>query len=447
MRRAAEVPAAVLWHDGMLLLPHHFQETSRRFERLLEYHLGSSSPYHFGVSHLEIDQGLLVSGTLRVIELEAVMPDNMVVSHAASDPLLEVDLKAHAAVMRAAPATVFLAVLRENLGRATASGGLEQLSRYRTIEGPPVVDGNTGEGEIAIPRLVPDVRLIVGALPPPRFVSLPIARVQLDGEAFARTDYIPPALTTPLTSPLGKLCSDIVQRLREKALRLADKVSALSMTTDRELIFELRRQIHSLVAALPGFEAVLSTEQAHPYPLFVALAGLVGQLATVARSPVPPVLPSYRHDELRTTFQITKDHVFRMIDEGILESFTAHPFDCEQGRFRLDFLREWRGRSLVLAVRGRRGVAERDVLSWIGTALFGAANKAPEMQASRVLGVGRRPVPRYGDLVATGGSLLFEIEETSSYIESGEPLVVFNTADPTGAAAPGELILYVKATS
>jgi len=431
----------------MLLLPQHFQESSRRSERLLDYHLGRASPYHYGVDRLEIDAGRLVSGALRVVELEAVMPDNTIVRHTANDPDLEVDLKPHAGAMRGAEVTVFLTVPRENLGAMTASGGEGELTRYRSVDGPPVVDGNTGQGAAVIPRLIPRAGLLVAAEPPARFVCLPIARISLVGEAFARTDYVPPTLAVSLASPLGKLCSEIVQWLREKALRLADKMSALSMTTDRQLIIELRRQIHSLVAALPGFEAVLYTEQAHPYPLYVALAGLVGQLATLARSPVPPVLPRYRHEDIRASFQAAKEHVYRMVTEGILESFTAHAFDFEQGRFHVDFLREWKGRTLVLAVRGRRGVADRDVLGWINSALLGASNKVREMQSNRVLGAGRRHVPKSGDLVATGGTILFELEDASPYIEAGEPLQVFNPSDPAGAAAPGEMILYVKATS
>src|SRR5262245_21551674 len=108
VRRAVEVPEAIQWHDGMLLLPQHFQESSRRFERLLDYHVGGASPYHYGVVHLEIDLGLLVSGTLRVNEIEAIMPDNMIVHRTASDPVLEVDLKPQAAAMRAEPSFVYL---------------------------------------------------------------------------------------------------------------------------------------------------------------------------------------------------------------------------------------------------------------------------------------------------------------------------------------------------
>ena len=443
MRRAGEVPAAIQWHDGMLLSPQHFQESARRFERLLDYHLGHAAPFHHGVHHLEIDPGLLVSGTLRVVEVEAVMPDNVIIRHGEQDPELAVDLKPHAESLAAGPLTAWLAVPRDHLGGPAVGG---EFARYRSTPGEPIPDDNTGDEPLPIPRLVPMARVILAAEPPPGFVCLPIARIRRDGEAFARTDYVPPCMAVPLVSPLGLLCQQVVARLREKALRLADKLGALSLTTDRELIGELRRQIHALVAALPPFEAALGTGRSHPYPLYLGLAGLVGELASLARTPVPPVLPVYRHDDLRACFQAARDHLFRLVDEGILESFTAYPLDFGEGRYRVEFQRVWAGRPVLLAARGRRGAQEKDVIAWIDAALIGPLRRAREMQQARVLGTQRQRVDRYGDLIPPGGTLLFELEEGSPYLEAGETLAVFNTADPSGAAGPAELILYVKAT-
>lgn len=441
MRRADDVPAAIQWHDGMLLSPQHFQESARRSERLLDYHFAHASPFHHGVLHLEIDLGLLVSGKLRVVELEAVLPDNLIVQHGDRDPELTLDLKPHAEALAGGPLTAWLAVPREHLGGAAVGG---EFARWRSVEGPPILDDNTGDEPLAIPRLRPLSRLVLAEEPPARFVCLPIARIRRDGEAFARTDYVPPCLSVPLASPLGVLCQQVAARLREKALRLADKLGALSLTTDRELIGELRRQIHCLVAALPPFEAALHTGRSHPYPLYLALAALVGQLAALARTPVPPVLPAYLHDDLRATFQAARDHAFRLVDEGILESFTAYPLDFGEGRYRVEFQRIWAGRPVLIAARGRRGAQEKDVIAWLDAALIGSLRRAREMQQARVLGAGRRRVDRHGDLIPPGGTVLFELEEDSPYLEPGEPMVVFNTADPTATSGPAELVLYVK---
>jgi type VI secretion system protein ImpJ len=335
-----------------------------------------------------------------------------------------------------------LAIPRDELS-AGASGA--DLARHRSVAGSPVVDEHTGEDPLPIPRITPSARLFVGAEPPPRLICLPVARIRLDGEAFVKTDYVPPLLGVPLSSPLGEIGQRIVARLREKAQRLSEKASMLSRTTDRELIAELRRQIHNLVAALPPFEAMLYSEEPHPFSLYLALTGLVGQLAALANSQIPPLLPPYRHDDARASFELARDHLFRMIDEGIIESFTAYPFDLQGGRYGVLFQREFRSRPLVLAVRPHRGVREDQLLAWVEMALIGAGGKLRVMQESRILGAGRRRIDRHGDLVATSGTLLFELEEASPYIDPGEPLLVCNTADPTAASGPSEMVLYVKA--
>jgi type VI secretion system protein ImpJ len=85
-------------------------------------------------------------------------------------------------------------------------------------------------------------------------------------------------------------------------------------------------------------------------------------------------------------------------------------------------------------------------VSWVEGALIGSARRAREMQQSRVLGAGRRRVDRHGDLIAPAGTVLFELEPSSPYLDLGEPLLIFNTGDPSAAAGPAELVLYVKAT-
>lgn len=444
MTRAADIPPAIQWHDGMLLSPHHFQEADRRAERLLAYHLRHASSYHWGVERLEIELGPLVSGIFRVRELEAVMPDGTLIIHphpgdGGAD--LSLDLRPHAALMRDVPATVFLAVPRQELG-GPSSGA--DLARHRSVAGAPVVDEHTGDDPLHIPRIVPSARLIVAAEPPPRLVCLPIARIRLDGEAFVRTDYVPPVLGVALSSPIGEIGQRIAATLREKAQRLSEKDAMRSRTTDRDRMAEERGQIQSLVAALPPFEALLYSDRPHPFSLFLALAALVGQLSALSRTRVPPLLPTYRHDELRATFELARGHVFRMIEEGIIESFNAYAFDLLDGRYRVMFQREFRGKTLVLQARARRGSRDDELRAWVESSLMGASDKLRVMQESRILGAGRRTIPREGELVASPGTLLFEIESASPYLDPSEPFVIANTADPSAERGPLELVLYVK---
>ena len=135
---ARDVPPAIKWEEGMLLTPQHFQGLAQRGEALLHYHSSAVSPFHWGIRHLEVDTVKLVDGLFSVIELEAVMPDGLVVSYSAGDgPDLAVDLTALPDIKQKA-AMVHLVVV-------SRARGLMLAERYTSEQTEPVADENTGE--------------------------------------------------------------------------------------------------------------------------------------------------------------------------------------------------------------------------------------------------------------------------------------------------------------
>jgi len=148
-----QVPDAVQWHEGMLLAPQHFQLAATRSEELLHYHVRSASPFHWGIRRLRLDTVLLTGGTLRVTELEAVMPDGLLVVHGPGrETPLEADLTLYAEEARRGPLTVHLAVPARRREDEPFAGS---LARHESYEGREVADENTGEGAVPVPRLRP----------------------------------------------------------------------------------------------------------------------------------------------------------------------------------------------------------------------------------------------------------------------------------------------------
>src|SRR5262249_36053483 len=92
---ARAIPEAVQWHEGMLLSPQHFQLAARRGEALAAYLIEAAAPFCWGVRRLQIDAKRLLEGVFSVDELEAILPDGLLIVHSASDdePSLELDLK------------------------------------------------------------------------------------------------------------------------------------------------------------------------------------------------------------------------------------------------------------------------------------------------------------------------------------------------------------------
>ncbi|HEY7491493.1 MAG TPA: type VI secretion system baseplate subunit TssK [Candidatus Tectomicrobia bacterium] len=433
------IPDAIQWHEGMLLAPQHFQQSTWRHEALLHYHTMAIAPFHWGIRHAHIEPMLLMHGTLRVVELEAVLPDGLVVVHGPhTQGTLELDLTPYTEDLRHNPRMVYLAVPEYGAGCVAGNG---TLVRYASVDGHAVVDANTGEGEVCIPRLQPRLSLVCTDVRPQGYVGFPLAQVHYQNELFALTDFIPPTYTVARHSPLGEMCALIARRLREKAMFLAEQVRSPAAAVSAPLMLETKNLIHSLVAALPPFEALVSTESAHPYALYLAVCALVGQVAGVGTSLVPPVLPVYNHNDLRATFAPAQAFIFRVLDEGVHEDYTTHPFQYADGLFGLTFDRAWMDARLVIGVRGQASMTEREVVAWVEGSVIGASSVLQSMRERRVLGVARQHIERDDNLVPARGVVLFALAADSTYLKPNEVLQICNAS---GTLRPSEIVLYVR---
>jgi type VI secretion system protein ImpJ len=434
---ARDVPPAIQWHEGMLLLPQHFQLSAQRHEALLQYHAAAISPFHWGVRHCRIDPVSLVDGRLRVLELEAVMPDGLVVSHLPDEaPDLALDLAPYVEEMKQRPLAVHLAVAAR--GRGLALG-----ERFAFEESGPAADENTGEGELAVPVLRPRLRLLLGDDPPPKYVSFPLARIAYRNEVFTRARFEPPWLRVAPGSPLYELCLAVAARLRAKAAFLADQVRSPSTSARVPQLLETKALLHGLVGELPPFEALLRSGAAHPFPLYLALCALVGHAAALGRSLVPPVLDPYDHNDLLASFEQARAAVWKAIDEGIQEAYTAYSFDYQDGAFALLFDPDWTTRTLILGVRAPTGVSDADMAAWVAASLIAARSKIPSLRDRRVAGTVRKRIEAGADLVPSRGVTLYSLSADPEFVTPGEELEIRNLDDP-GDRRPEEIVLYVR---
>jgi type VI secretion system protein ImpJ len=438
---ARDIPDSIQWHEGLLLTPQHFQQLSLRQEALLQYVASTIAPFNWGVRYVKVDPASLAAGTLRVLELEAVMPDGLVVSFGLRrGEGLQVDLTQYAEQLKERPLTVHLAVAARESDTVTRG----DIARYDSVEGDPVPDENTGEGSLRIPRLRPRLRLIVADAPPKKYVALPVARVYCRDETYTLTDFIPPALTVERQSQLGVICSWTARRLREKAMYLADQLR-LPATGERAGVDrETETLIRSLVASLPLLEAVLGTGASHPFIVYLALCSVAGQVSVMGRSLVPPAFAPYDHNDLRATFEPVLAYISRKVDEGVTATFTAHPFRYEEGVYSLLFERAWAGRRLAVGVRGATGSTEQEVVRWGYACVIGSRSRMRSMRESRVLGARRELIERDEDLVPPRGVVLFRLRPDPEFIEPDEELQIFNAGEHGQSQRPQELVLYVR---
>jgi type VI secretion system protein ImpJ len=442
MANARELPEAIQWYEGMLLAPQHFQQTALRQEMLLQYHTALTNPFFWGVRYITFDSLLLFSGKLRITDLEAVMPDGLIVGHPfpGSDPL-EVDLQPYLEDLKQKPLTIHLAVPALRPGISMMKGDLE---RYDSVEGMPVTDENTGDNELEIPRRRPRLTLLVGDTTPQKFISFPIAKVQYKSDTFSLTEFVPPQLAISIQSTIGTLVSGVAKRLREKASSLSEKVRSPSASFSSHYVIQTKELIQAMVEALPYLEGVLTTGVAHPYQLYLALCMVAGHSALLGSGLVPPAFMPYNHNDPLPCFIELCNFVQRMVKEGILESHKAVYFNLDNGIFSLKLEPEWLKVPLSIGIRGQAGMVERDIVSWMESAIIGSHPKIQSLRERRILGAQRKRIDRDEDLMPPLGMVLFSLVPDKENVLPDDMLEILNTADRPGSLRPSEMILYIR---
>jgi len=431
------IPDLIQWHEGLLLSPQHFQQLSLRLESLIQAVPGRYFPYFWGVRDYEYDSSEFTAGVINVRVLDAVMPDGFHVIFSPEHDDLQVDLRPFASAMRQKPMFVHLAM-------PAGEGHLPlALHRFSSYEGAPVPDENTGDGAMPIPRLRPRLSLIPSAeTPSSRYTSFPLVEVRCEGETFLATEYVPPTLGISASSPIGKRCHEVSEQLRTKAVQLAERAM---LTPQSRFAVEIRSQLRALVTALPGFEAILRTDSAHPFALYLELCRVAGSVAILGHSLLPPLLPQYQHNDLRKNIEQVVRYILQSVKEGVPDVLRRYAFEQEEEGFKLAADPAWSdaftaqsGARLVLAVKSEAGEAR--AVQWGENCVIGGREAIGSLLARRVLGLRRQAAPRVGDFVAPLGLFLFELTADDEDMRPGDDLLVLGSV---AGVRPEALYLYV----
>jgi len=123
----------IVWNEGMLLTPHHFQQWDNYYEELLSSRLAAIMPYEWGVLELQANTEAIANGSFDLLRCRAVMPDGLLVNIPQSDPAPDArPIQGHFDP-DAERIPVYLAVPAKRAGAANFQrngGAADQLVRY-----------------------------------------------------------------------------------------------------------------------------------------------------------------------------------------------------------------------------------------------------------------------------------------------------------------------------
>lgn len=430
MSELNDIPEPVLWYEGMLLAPHHFQQAWRRGEAMLGYGLAQTGLFPWGVRRLSIDRAMLAAGSVRILALEAILPDGLAILHPRDDePYLELDLMPLKAQLALAPMAVHVTVPADNPRPEPG-----EAKRWRSVEGGAVADTNTGDNQMSVPRMRPALSLALteAATTPParRFVSMPIARIGFRDDAFSLEPFAPPRLDFPSGGELATLTRSVVQRLREKASAIADRIQGGGELPSGNMADTLR----SMVAPLPRLEGLLQVERVHPFQVYLALCDLMGDLAWLGGQPVPPTPPAYHHDDPLPAFAIISEYALKVM-ERVREGYRTLRFKRQgDDHFTLALDAGQLPPTLVIGAKVPPAVAPGETAEWLSKALIGSRTMMKSIGERRIRGAARLRIESADELGVTppAGMVLFRVTADPNFIVPGQILEI------TGAGSGAE---------
>ena len=258
----------VSWTEGMLLTPQHFQQSEVYWQHQLWSLMSQVQPYFWGVRRLNLKADELAAGQIRIIDLDAVMPDGLAVQTAINrdiEKITEKDSKNDEV------RTVYLCVPKRNAD--IDDDGLP-VHRFAPARGSLEADDHRHARMASVDRVRPLIELRAGDNTPGRFERLPLFKVRKTGSGFVLTDYHPPLLninaSTFLSNCILQRLRDLVSELRRKA-RLACSIDEFRESDD----------ILKLAGELPAME-ILTQSEVHPFQIYLSLARLSGHVVALS---------------------------------------------------------------------------------------------------------------------------------------------------------------------
>lgn len=290
----------VVWTEGMMLQPHHFQQQSRYHEAQLRQAVNACMPYPWGLLTVEIEQSLLKSGKFGINRAEGVFNDGSLFSIPETDKLpkaIDID-PSHL------NATLYLALPirrqgNNEINREQASAGRYQLAEQEIRD----VSGLTNnKAFVEVAGL--NCSLRTSLQDNSEFVCLALAKVDdvsPNGNVSLSADFLAPSLNCRTSAYLSHFISELVNLTQHRIKSLASRVSVAGKSTNSEITDFMMLQ--TLNRHLPMLRYMDNADSITPFYLYEKWVSLIGDMSTIIQADkMVPVLPHYQHQQLNDVF-------------------------------------------------------------------------------------------------------------------------------------------------
>jgi type VI secretion system protein ImpJ len=298
----------IVWNEGMLLTPHHFQQWDNYNEDLINSRFDSAVPFDYGVLDLQVNNEAIANGNFQIINCRAVLQDGLMVNVPDAEAVPDLRPVGDHFSAEAERLGVHLAIPAKKVGEANfqANGAKANINLRFLQEGLMVKDETSGTNEQPLAYAKSNLRIIFDDELRDGFTSMKIAELARTptGQFKISEEYIPPILKVSASVWLTNLLRQLVEILITKSGSLGEQrrqrnASLADFTTAEIAIFWL---LHTINSSIPTMAHYFRSPLVHPERLYLEMATLVGKLMTFSIEYHPKDIVKYDHDDLQFTF-------------------------------------------------------------------------------------------------------------------------------------------------
>lgn len=359
-------PLRVVWSEGLLMSPQHLQQQDLYHERLVGSRLDALEPLNWGVLKVEVDRRALESGQVRVSELQAILPDGLVIDCDSG----AAELPPSRPVEGHFPHTqdvleVYVGVPRERDG--VSNYGESQGDRTRYVISNKTVPDLTGEGsslEISFGQR--NLQVLFGDEPRDDYITLKIAELCRDasGNLALNDPYIPPVLRIEASPFILAGMRRLLRLMSTRRRSLAEAARERGDATVEYNAADITRflLLNAVNTYLPVLNHLVDMPEVPPRTAYLWMITLGGQLATFSADFDPAQLPKFNYNDLRSTFEPLFARITDLLQATVKEHYVSMMLDGREDGMYLGQLTDDRLMGCSKYLIGiRSSIAEQEV--------------------------------------------------------------------------------------
>jgi type VI secretion system protein ImpJ len=432
------LPDPVLWHEGMSLLPHHFQQDFIYQQTVSSIQLQWCGVSQFGVIEMEIDTLSLVKNIFKINKIFAVMPDGVIVK-IENHPNYNLEYQLpNPEEFDKSNLSVYLTIPK----LISNNYFIGKYPRYKKEHTFDVPDFYSGEDPIEIAKMLPNIQIHSDIDLNSNFTTLKLAILSVDKNIWTLNSYVTASLKIGNDNPIYSLCSEITYSIRKKISVLSDLIHVRSENMSANFISENLFYAQGLGMGLPRLEGLLFSGQAHPFELYLALCGILGGLGLLTNSYAPPLPNIYQHEELLLTFEKMKLEIDKILNSFLDDNIQQVYFEQQDDIYNIEIQSNYLiNKCLLIGFKKKLKCVDSSFHNWIKTSIICDTNKINITTQNRTLGLQRIQLDRTEEIIPAKNVYLYKIIPESVSFDLSK-LSIFNYDDKENA--PEDIFIFVK---